>query len=391
MNTEFVYKPETEEGRKTIANCELINFRSGFMNKEELMLLASLVLTGLVLMVLSCTPRTNNPIPATAETGIGQAMPVHSNDMEEYPAEIDENYTVSGWINLGTISIPPDWHYTITEFGPTATIEIFGEVASGPIHMAAWTVMVGNPYMIRNLYSSQQAFSFNDGRGGYMLTERLSWNGTLVLWLPESGLALSLYYDGDDSVFTENEELILKIARTLRNVWPVVSVEVLADDVESSDGYAAIHDSSPEYPIEIGKAYVVSNWIDLGVINIPPEWTYTITEAGPFSSIDVFGEGVSSPIHMAVWGVMVGNPYMIVNEFSSQQPFSFGDGRSGYILKESLFESDGTLVLWLQHDSWIALSLYYDGDDSVFTENEELILKIARTLTDNWRGVVSTN
>jgi hypothetical protein len=125
----------------------------------------------------------------------------------------------------------------------------------------------------------------------------------------------------------------------------------------------------------------VSDWIDLGRISIPPEWSYTITEFGPTTSIDIFGEGASGPIHMAVWDIMVGNPHMIINAFSSRQAFSFDNGRGGYMLKNHVSGDHHTLALWLENDPWIALSLYYDGDDSVFTENEELILQIARTLT----------
>ena len=85
---------------------------------------------------------------------------------------------------------------------------------------------------------------------------------------------------------------------------------------------------------------------------------------------------------MAVWGVTVGDPDLIVNEFASQQAFTFDSGHSGYMLQEHSFESD-TLVLWLIPDSWMALSLYDDGNASVFTDNEKLILKIAKTLTDH--------
>lgn len=189
--------------------------------KKKGMLPVSLVLAGLVLMVLGCTPRTNNPVPATVGTAIGQVAPTLGNGTEEYPAEIGGNHTAWGWIDLGVISIPPEWSYIITDIGPGYAVEISGEGASGSIRMAVWDVMVGDPYMIVNTYSSQQAFSFNDGRSGYMLKDHLSGSHhTLVLWLRhDSWIALSLYYDGDDSVFTENEELILRVARTLTDNW----------------------------------------------------------------------------------------------------------------------------------------------------------------------------
>ena len=74
--------------------------------------------------------------------------------------------------------------------------------------------------------------------------------------------------------------------------------------------------------------------------------------------------------------------YNSVNEFSTQQVFAFDDGSSGYMLEGHLFEDSDTLIVWLPSDSFVALSLYYDGNRSVFNDNEELILRIARTLTD---------
>ena len=154
-------------------------------------------------------------------------------------------------------------------------------------------------------------------------------------------------------------------------------------------GNAGVSDViSDEYPKDFmngnGNLRDCANWIDiLGVIRIPPTWAYTIYdyEPGPFA-IGIFGEGVGGSIHMFVWVVMAGDPYMVVNEFSSRQEFIFDDGRSGYMLEGHLFESEIQIV-WLQAylPMAIALSLYYDGNDSVFAENEELILQIARTLT----------
>jgi len=47
--------------------------------KKKVVLQINLVLAGLVLMVLGCTPRTNNPIPTTVEAGIEQATPTLGN------------------------------------------------------------------------------------------------------------------------------------------------------------------------------------------------------------------------------------------------------------------------------------------------------------------------
>ena len=125
-----------------------------------------------------------------------------------------------------------------------------------------------------------------------------------------------------------------------------------------------------------------ADWIDLGVIRIPPDWSYQENDPedpAPFS-MEFNGKGASSPIQMAVWSVTVGDLNMITDEFSSRKEFTFDDGRSGYMLEGHLFEA-GTLIVWLQPELWIALSLYNVGNDLVFTENEGLILSIAKTLT----------
>jgi len=126
-----------------------------------------------------------------------------------------------------------------------------------------------------------------------------------------------------------------------------------------------------------------SDWVNLGVLSIPPAgWNYSVNDSEAFAPIDisVFGQGANGLINMAVWGVTVGDPSMLINEFSSQRAFIFDDGRTGYMLEGSIFESDA-LVVWYQPDLSIALSLFNDGDSFVFADNEEMITRIARTLT----------
>jgi len=140
----------------------------------------------------------------------------------------------------------------------------------------------------------------------------------------------------------------------------------------------------PEPYVYTPGVYEYTPWVDLGVISVPATWSYNKNDFGdsPFFALDLFGEGAAGePIHMAVWGVTVGDPNMIINEFETQRAFAFDDGRTGHMLKGHLFVT-GTMIIWLQADDIaLALSLYYDGDETVFTNNEELILQIAKTLT----------
>jgi hypothetical protein len=51
--------------------------------KKKVLLMASFALIGLVFIVLGCTPRTNNAVPATVEVTIEQAVLIPSSDITE--------------------------------------------------------------------------------------------------------------------------------------------------------------------------------------------------------------------------------------------------------------------------------------------------------------------
>jgi len=152
--------------------------------------------------------------------------------------------------------------------------------------------------------------------------------------------------------------------------------------IESAFSYKAqiLNKFFDEYVL--AGADALTDWIDIDFLRIPPDWSYVINDTGdPNFSIHVEGEGASGPIRMFIWYVTLGNPYMLVDEYSVRQAFSFNNGRSGYLLREHRVDTDDrTGVLWLQAGPWIALSLSYDSSDSVFAANEELLLQIARTL-----------
>ena len=131
-----------------------------------------------------------------------------------------------------------------------------------------------------------------------------------------------------------------------------------------------------EYQNEIDAEY--ADWIDLGVMSIPSTWHFSFADGRPLP-IDMFGEGVGGSIRMSVWDIVWDDPYMIIDDFSSQLAFTFDDGHIGYMLQEHLFDFDPQII-WLHTDLMIGLSLHFDENDYVFVENEELILRIARTI-----------
>jgi hypothetical protein len=66
---------------------------------------------------------------------------------------------------------------------------------------------------------------------------------------------------------------------------------------------------------------------------------------------------------------------MIIEESISSRAFLFDDEQSGYMLEFP------TSIIWAR-ESYISVNLFHEGDRSVFTDNEDLILTIVRTLTD---------
>ena len=166
-------------------------------------------------------------------------------------------------------------------------------------------------------------------------------------------------------------------AGTIPTPTPIETPELAESPLPNGSAADELETATPEMPDT-----AAIDWIDLGAIHIPSTWSFYEIEdeisAPP--AISLFGEGANGTIHMIVWAVPFGDPSMLIDEFSSQQVFTFDDGRSGYMLEGHLFESD-TLTIWYQPDLWIALRLIYNGNDSAFADNEELILHIARTLT----------
>ena len=163
---------------------------------------------------------------------------------------------------------------------------------------------------------------------------------------------------------------------------------VMADDVVeyspediAAEGYVEdyeVEEHLEEYIPATHTDYV--DWVDFGIVSIPSSWAFTVYDGPGPLAIEIIGEGAGGAIHMMIWGIPFGNPYMVVDGFSSQQIFAFDDGRKGYMLKDPVSEY-GEMVVWVEPDMEIALSLFDGGNENIFAENEALILRIARTLT----------
>jgi len=117
-------------------------------------------------------------------------------------------------ISFGGISllIPSTWTYTAYDFGPTE-IDIHNE--DGSISLFAGYIIAGDPQVFIDENPSQP-FHFSDGSAGYMVET----HGGIV-WVPVMGgsvscCGISIFHDGNRAIFENNEEVILRIVRSLR-------------------------------------------------------------------------------------------------------------------------------------------------------------------------------
>jgi len=117
-----------------------------------------------------------------------------------------------------------------------------------------------------------------------------------------------------------------------------------------------------------------TRWVDIGGLRIPPTWSSSPSESGgPPGDLDITGEGVGGSIRMFYGYGFAGSLEMLIEDSISSQAFLFDDMHSGYMLDFP------DRIIWVR-ESYASVLLYHDGDRSIFTDNEDLILKVARTL-----------
>ena len=123
------------------------------------------------------------------------------------PPNDPEPTVEEGWSNLGIVTIPSHWTYSIQIHDD---LVIDGEGPSGSFMMWAGYLMGDSveAEVESSLYS--EPFEFDDGHIGYML-----YFDNVISWLREDGMTLHLYDFYDESVYENNTELVLKIARSL--------------------------------------------------------------------------------------------------------------------------------------------------------------------------------
>jgi len=115
-----------------------------------------------------------------------------------------------------SISIPATWTFDISDENSDWGIpgEIWLANETGSIDLFVGYLVAGGPenYLAENPHTT---FLFDAGDEGYMIE-----NADAIFWLHpywgESGVAL--WHNGDNSIFTNNKDLILQIVRSLRAI-----------------------------------------------------------------------------------------------------------------------------------------------------------------------------
>ena len=122
--------------------------------------------------------------------------------------------TALDWIDaMGMISIPTILSYE--EVGLHGELLITGDILISEADIWGDTWMYVGPLMgdFEPLVDGAESFVFDDGHIGIFTK---TFDLDIMAWIRMDGMLVTLRHGGDMSIFTDNEELILQIVRSLR-------------------------------------------------------------------------------------------------------------------------------------------------------------------------------
>jgi len=135
-------------------------------------------------------------------------------EIEEKPAEWITviGFDRDGWGMPISVDIPVTWEWYMYDTGdPDSYFSISGEV-----EMSIWWSTLGDIAFYRGLEefaNSWEHFQFDDGNIGYMI----EYDESIIWYRSEWGfIGIGLRHEGDRTIFTNNEDLILRIVRSVR-------------------------------------------------------------------------------------------------------------------------------------------------------------------------------
>ena len=185
--------------------------------------------------------------------------------------------------------------------------------------------------------------------------------------LEELGITYVPGYLDNMGVWGAGNTWLLRDLGAEANGW--TETYILLDDDGDRITYLGAY-SPADYETETIKE-VEDGWTDLGIICIPSSWNY---ETHILDDIVIYGEGSSAPFNMWAGWLMADSVESAVESSTTYEQFLFDDGHIGYML---FFD---TYISW-QREDWMSLQLQHDGNELIYENNKDLILKIARSLT----------
>ena len=222
-----------------------------------------------------------------------------------------------------------------------------------------WEWLTFGGHVDRFGVATRRNFIFDDGSHGFHVE-----SDSLVVFL-NNILFISINYDEYRSVFSDKEDLILAIARSLTSTQndnittqqPTELIEHVWVDVSIAGGYATI--------------------------SIPSTWTYSFVENGPFITFVTSGVGSDgSTLNIHVNDSTLADMRRHLDG-ATYSHFIFDDMHSGYMFEFPSIPDWNTGITWMHMDTGLLLTLIHDGNMSIFTNNEDLILRIAKSLMGN--------
>ncbi|MCL2565139.1 MAG: hypothetical protein FWE24_04935 [Defluviitaleaceae bacterium] len=178
---------------------------------------------------------TTEPEP-THETATQESSEVLNQSSDEW-------IIMTAKLNNGiSISIPGTWlsyeHIPSPGGEPFRGLTISSSEVYPLIEINIFESPISNPLMIVEGFSYSEQFQFDDGFVGYMLE-----NNEALIWLHSGDerfgiLQIDLWHNGNRGIFTDNEDLILRIVRSLRNDY-IASTTEIAEPSHTSNPFAA--------------------------------------------------------------------------------------------------------------------------------------------------------
>lgn len=154
------------------------------------------------------------------------------------------------------------------------------------------------------------------------------------------------------------------------------STNIIEEHKERNNADAPVNadpdsESVPVDPVN-AQASVPTDWIIVSDrISIPPDWTYE-----HWNNLEIFGKGIGGePFEMVVSSLSTEDYSFYMENNLWQQDFSFNDGNTGVML------TTPNEMIWINGN--ICASIWIgDGFQTVFSDNEDIITAVARTLNE---------